>query len=183
MAPIYTRIAVEPELVILAHCVWSPAAAEYARQQVQPGELRPSACTDLFLGLTRERWTEHSPLLEWIRANHPHLVNLVTHAVEVHTEVLERWPIDRAIQQLRSAGPVDEAVYLRPFAKAYPALDAWRQQVIDERRNGKRSKLEIAAAWELCALECEVAGEVSDAAIARATARDTVVPHPNRRAG
>lgn len=44
-----------------------------------------------------------------------------------------------------------------PLGRDYPALDRWRRLVLGEKKG--RTPLERAAAWELQALACDVAGD------------------------
>jgi hypothetical protein len=75
---------------------------------------------------------------------------------------------------------IDE-VDRRPFGQANPALVAWRQRVIHERR--QRPRLDVAAAYECQALESELAGEANSAELARAAAHAVLVRSPGRRTG
>jgi hypothetical protein len=59
-----------------------------------------------------------------------------------------------------------------PIAEAFPALDRWRRAVLASKRH--RKPLEIAAAWEVAALECERAGAPAEADTARAAAEKAV---------
>lgn len=67
-----------------------------------------------------------------------------------------------------------EAEESGPIADRCPALDRWRQQVLDV---SGRMPLETAAAWELTAIVCEQEGVAHLAEHARANAHDAL----NRR--
>lgn len=68
-----------------------------------------------------------------------------------------------------------------PLARDYPALDRWRRLVLADRSH--RTPLERAAAWELQALACDVAGDPYLAHRARLAAAQIVeqgLPHANQ---
>lgn len=65
-----------------------------------------------------------------------------------------------------------------PLGLVAPALDRWRQQVLEAGQ--RRTPLERAAAWEATALECDRRGLADQARHAREHARSILLSTPSR---